>query len=115
MDASTNREFAPSAARADLPRDSLAMLVLQVLAAGPLHDFDVTQRLQQIAGDLFRLPRETLYPTLHRLEGHGLLAAAWKPLAGGREAKCYRLTAAGRARLKGAAGWDRGWDAGQDM
>ena len=105
MDTSTNHEFAPSGARADPPRDSLDMLVLQVLAAGPLHGFDVTQRLQQIAGDLFRLPRETLYPTLHRLEGHGLLAAAWKPLAGGREAKFYRLTAAGRARLKGAAGW----------
>ena len=81
------------------------MLVLQVIAAGPLHGFDVTQRLQQIAGDLFRLPRETLYPTLHRLEGHGLLSAAWKPLPAGREAKFYRLTAAGRARLKGAEAW----------
>lgn len=106
-----SRGAAPSAGPAELPRASLDMLVLQVVAAGPLHGLDVTQRIEQMAGGLFRLPRETLYPTLHRLEGHGLLSAAWKPLAGGREARFYRLTTAGRARLKGAEAWALAADA----
>ncbi len=89
----------------ELPQAALDMLVLQAVSAGPLHGFDITQRLDLITGDAFRLPRASIYPTLHRLEGAGLLAGAWQRLAAGRDAKFYRLTRAGRARLKDAAGW----------
>ena len=89
----------------ELPQAALDMLVLQTVSAGALHGFDITQRLDLITGDAFRLPRASIYPTLHRLEGAGLLAGAWQRLSTGRDAKFYRLTGAGRARLKGAAGW----------
>ena len=94
-----------SVTESELPQAALDMLVLQTVSAGPLHGFDITQRLDLIAGDAFRVPRASIYPTLHRLEGAGLLAGAWQRLAAGRDAKFYRLTRAGRARLKGAAGW----------
>ena len=89
----------------ELSQAALDMLVLQTVSAGPLHGFDITQRLDLITGDAFRMPRASIYPTLHRLEGAGLLAGAWRRLATGRDAKFYRLTGAGRARLKDAAGW----------
>lgn len=78
------------------------MLILQVVAAGPQHGFAITQRLQQIAGDSFRRPQESVYPALHRLETDGLLAARW---AADRGTRYYRLTGTGQARLKAAAGW----------
>ncbi len=89
----------------ELPQAALDMLLLQAVSAGPLHGFDITQRLDLITGDAFRMPRASIYPTLHRLENAGLLAGAWQRLAAGRDAKFYRLTRAGRARLKDAAGW----------
>jgi len=48
-----------------------------------------------------------LYPALHRLENHGLLAE-WEETDTGREAKFYRLTRKGRAQLETeAASWQR--------
>jgi DNA-binding PadR family transcriptional regulator len=45
---------------------------------------------------------------LHRLENRGLLAADWKETETGREAKFYRLTRKGRARLETeTASWAR--------
>ncbi len=80
------------------------MLVLQAVAAGPAHGFGVMHRLRQLSGEVFHVPPTTLYPTLHRLESAGLLAATRKT-SGGRLAKLYRLTAAGRNRLGDDTGW----------
>ena len=83
---------------------SLEMLVLQAVAAGPSHGFGIMERLRQLSGEVFQIAPMTLYPTLHRLESSGLLAAAHKT-SDGRLAKVYRLTAAGRARLGDDTGW----------
>ena len=80
------------------------MLVLQAVAAGPSHGFGVMHRLRQLSGEVFQVPPTTLYPTLHRLESAGLLAAT-RETSGGRLAKFYRLTAAGRNRLGDDTGW----------
>ena len=87
-----------------LPQASLDMLVLQAVAAGSTHGFGVMQRLRQLSGEVFRVSAATLYPTLHKLESGGLLAAGRKRDAG-RYVKLYRLTRAGRAKLKDDAGW----------
>ena len=83
---------------------SLDMLVLHAVAAGPAHGFGVMQRLRQLSGEVFQVSPTTLYPTLHRLESTRLLAASRKT-SGGRLAKFYRLTAAGRKRLGDDTGW----------
>ena len=96
------------AERSDLPQGTLDLLILQVVAAGPIHGYAVAQRLQLISRDVVQVPQGSLYPALHRLENRGLLAAEWKETDTGREAKFYRLTRMGRAQLETeAASWQR--------
>ena len=85
--------------RSDLPQGTLDLLILKVLALGPLHGYAVAQRLQQISRDVVQVTQGTLYPALHRLENRGLLSAEWKIRDPGREAKFYRLTRKGRVEM----------------
>lgn len=79
-----------------LPPGTLIMLVLRVLAAGPLHGYAIAQRLQQISRDVVQVQQGSLYPALHRLENRRFLIAEWKLSDTGRDAKFYRLTKKGR-------------------
>jgi PadR family transcriptional regulator PadR len=98
--------------KSDLPQGTLDLLVLKVVALGPLHGYAIAQRLQQISRDVVQVQQGTLYPALHRLENRGLLAADWKLSDTGREAKFYRLTRKGRAQLEQeTASWQRLTDA----
>src|SRR3954466_13850319 len=84
------------------------MLVLQVVAAAPLHGYAIALRLRQISRNVVKVPQGTLYPALHRLENRKLLASEWKASETGRQAKYYRLTARGRAQLKAESdSWER--------
>ena len=94
--------------KSDLPQGMLDMLILQIVALGPVHGYGIAQRLQQISRDVLQVQQGSLYPALHRLENRGLLAAEWKPSDTGREAKFYRLTASGRRQLREeTANWSR--------
>jgi transcriptional regulator len=94
--------------KADLPQGTLDLLILKVVALGPVHGYAIAQRLQQVSRDVVQVPQGSLYPALHRLEYRGLLAADWKQTETGREAKFYRLTRKGRATLETeAASWQR--------
>jgi PadR family transcriptional regulator PadR len=98
--------------KSDLPQGTLDLLILKVVALGPVHGYAIAQRLQQVSRDVVQVPQGSLYPALHRLESRGLLAADWKATETGREAKFYRLTRKGRARLETeAASWRRLTDA----
>jgi transcriptional regulator len=95
-------------AKSDLPQGTLDLLILKVVAIGPIHGYAIAQRLQQVSRDVLQVPQGSLYPALHRLENRGLLAADWKQTASGREAKFYRLTKKGRAQLDAeTASWER--------
>lgn len=94
--------------KSELPQGTLDMLILQVVALGPIHGYAIAQRIQQISRDALQVLQGSLYPALHRLENKGLLAAEWKESETGREAKFYRLTSKGRAQLKSeTANWTR--------
>src|SRR6202043_3022930 len=86
-------------AKSDLPQGTLDLLILKVVALGPVHGYAIAQRLQQGSHAVSQVPQGSLYPALHRLENRGLLAADWKETETGREAKFYRLTRKGRAQL----------------
>ena len=86
--------------KSDLPQGTLDLLILRVVALGPLHGYGIAQRLQQISKDVVQVQQGTLYPALHRLERRGLLAAAWKASDTGRDAKFYRITPKGKTQLK---------------
>jgi PadR family transcriptional regulator PadR len=97
-----------SPSKADLPQGTLDLLILKVVALGPLHGYAIAQRLQQISRDVVQVQQGSLYPALHRLENRGYLAADWKISDTGREAKFYRLTRKGRTHLESeTASWHR--------
>ena len=94
--------------KSDLPQGTLDLLILKVVALGPVHGYAIAQRLQQVSRDVVQVPQGSLYPALHRLENRGFLAADWKETETGREAKFYRLTRKGRAQLDAeTASWHR--------
>ena len=94
--------------KSDLPQGTLDLLILKVIALGPIHGYAIAQRLQQVSRDVVQVPQGSLYPALHRLENRGLLSADWKATETGREAKFYRLSRKGRAQLETeAASWER--------
>ena len=85
--------------KSDLPQGTLDLLILKVVALGPLHGYAIAQRLQQISREVVQVQQGTLYPALHRLENRGHLTAEWKMSDTGRAAKFYRLTRKGRAHM----------------
>src|ERR671924_2150450 len=98
------------AEKSDLPQGTLDLLILKIVALGPVHGYAIAQRLQQVSRDVVQVPQGSLYPALHRLENRGLLAADWKETETGREAKFYRLTREGRgAPPNQKGGWGRIW------
>lgn len=98
--------------KSDLPQGTLDLLILKVVALGPVHGYAIAQRLQQVSRDVVQVPQGSLYPALHRLENRGLLGADWKESETGREAKFYHLTRKGRAQLETeSASWERLADA----
>jgi PadR family transcriptional regulator, regulatory protein PadR len=98
--------------KSDLPQGTLDLLILRVVALGPVHGYAIAQRLEQVSRGVVQVPEGSLYPALHRLENRDFLAADWKETDTGREAKFYRLTAKGRKQLETeAASWQRLSDA----
>jgi len=94
--------------KTELLKGTLDMLILKVVAFGPIHGYAISQRIQQISRDFFQVPEGSLYPALYRLEDRGLLQAKWEETETGREAKFYTLTRAGRKRLSmEMANWGR--------
>src|SRR5438046_9383345 len=92
----------------DLPQGTLDLLILKVVALGPVHGYAIAQRLEQVSRGVVQVPQGSLYPALHRLENRGLLAADWQETETGRAAKFYRLTRRGRAQVQTqAAGGER--------
>jgi len=83
----------------DLPQGSLDLLIMRVVALGPIHGYAIAQRIQQISREALQVQQGSLYPALHRLEYKKFLAAKWQPTETGRETKFYELTVKGRAYL----------------
>ena len=102
------RQDATTRGDAELLQGTLDMLILKVAALRPIHGYGIVQRMQQISKDALQIRQGSLYPALYRLEKRGWLKSEWKTSEGGREAKYYSLTKAGRQQLQAeTAGWKR--------
>ena len=94
--------------KAEFLKGTLDMLILKIVAMGPIHGYAIAQRVQQISREFFQLQQGSLYPALHRIEDRGWLQAEWKPTDTGREAKFYSLTRGGRKQLEAeVVNWER--------
>jgi transcriptional regulator len=87
---------------------TLDLLILKAISLGPQHGYGVLLRIGQISGGGFQVEQGALYPALYRLERQGLAQTEWGTSDNNRRAKYYRLTAAGRKRLRDETnGWQR--------
>ncbi len=90
----------PAAKSPDLLQGTLDMMILKTLSPGPNHGYGIARRIRQTSEDVLRVEEGSLYPALHRLEKRRYLTSEWRRSESNRRAKYYRLTPAGRARLK---------------
>jgi PadR family transcriptional regulator, regulatory protein PadR len=98
--------------KSDLLQGTLDMLILKIVALGPIHGYGISQRIQQISKEVLQIQQGSLYPALHRLENRGWLQAEWGDSETGREAKFYTLTKTGRRQLEiETSKWERLSDA----
>jgi transcriptional regulator len=94
----------PAVTKQDVQQGTLALMVLKTLEVlGALHGYGIARRIEQISGDLLAVNQGTLYPVLLKLEQEGSIASEWGMSDNNRRARFYRLTAAGRRRLRGEA------------
>jgi len=94
--------------KSEVLKGTLDMLILKIVALGPIHGYAISQRIQQISKEFFQVQQGSLYPALHRLENRGWLDAEWREANSGREAKFYKLTKKGSKQLEEEmASWER--------
>jgi PadR family transcriptional regulator len=86
--------------RAELLPGTLDLLILKAVSLSPLHGYGVLLRIGQISSHALTIEQGALYPALYRLERQGLLETEWGTSENNRRAKYYRLTPAGRRRLR---------------
>jgi transcriptional regulator len=83
-----------------LPPGTLVMLILRVLASGPLHGYAIAQRISHLSKDELSVEEGSLYPALQKLLLKGWVTAAPAVYETGRSVREYRLTAGGRKQLE---------------
>jgi PadR family transcriptional regulator, regulatory protein PadR len=85
--------------KSDLLQGTLDMLILKIVALGPVHGYGISQRICQISKQVLQVQQGSLYPALHCLEKRGWLQAQWGESDNGRQAKFYKLSSKGRKQL----------------
>jgi PadR family transcriptional regulator, regulatory protein PadR len=94
--------------KSDLLQGTLDMLILKIVALGPVHGYGISLRIRQISKEVLQVQQGSLYPALHRLEKRGWLNAEWGESENGRQAKFYKLSAKGRKQLQAEeSNWER--------
>src|SRR5438270_9799571 len=83
-----------------LLQGTLDVLILKVLELQPMHGLGISRRISQVTNGTFDVKPGSLFPALHRMEQAGWLSSEWGESENNRRAKYYRLTSAGRRRLK---------------
>jgi PadR family transcriptional regulator PadR len=92
----------------DVPQGMLDLMILRILTREPLHGYGISQRIAVLSHGNFQVNPGSLFPSLYRLEQDGKLKAEWRASENNRNAKYYRLTAAGRRQLEQhLQRWDR--------
>lgn len=85
--------------KSDLLQGTLDLLILHALAAGALHGWAISKRIQQMSREVLTVNQGSLYPALYRLEDKGWISGADGVSPEGRRIKLYTLSAAGRKQL----------------
>ena len=82
-----------------MPPGALALLVLRVLQAGPLHGYAIAQKIHLLSSEVLKVEEGSLYPALQRMLLKGWVKAEWGMSETNRKVRFYRLTPLGRKQL----------------
>src|SRR5689334_9522731 len=94
--------------KSELLQGTLDMLILKIVALGPVHGYGISQRIRQISKAVLQVQQGSRYPALHRLQKRGWLEAEWGQSSNGREAKFDELSAKGRKQsAREESNWHR--------
>jgi transcriptional regulator len=94
----------------DSLQGALNLMVLKILSRkARLHGYAIMTAIEAISDGVLRVEEGSLYPALRRMEESGWLRGAWITRDGGRRARIYEMTAAGRKQL---AAEESRWEAG---
>jgi PadR family transcriptional regulator, regulatory protein PadR len=85
--------------RSTLLPGTLDLLILKTLSAGTLHGYGIAQHILRLSREALRIEEGSLYPALQRMQVKGWVSSDWKQTPTGREARYYKITAAGRRQL----------------
>ena len=64
-----------NAEKSDLLQGTLDLLILKVVAMGPIHGYGISKRIREMSQNALRIQQGSLYPALHRLEERNWLRA----------------------------------------
>jgi PadR family transcriptional regulator PadR len=84
----------------DLFPGALEMMILHSLRSKPMHGYALVKHIKQVSDNLLQVEEGSLYPALQRMLREGWLESDAGISAKGRPTRIYRLTPAGRRRLK---------------
>ena len=84
----------------ELKKGSADLLILALLEGRDRHGYEIGRLIAERSNGALAYHVASLYPTLYRLEDQRLVEGRWVEKAGQRRRRCYKLTAAGRQRLK---------------
>jgi transcriptional regulator len=85
--------------RSPLLPGTLDLLILKTLSVGVLHGYGIAQHIHRLSRDALNVEEGSLYPALQRMQAKGWVSSEWKQTPTGRQARYYRITAAGRRQL----------------
>jgi PadR family transcriptional regulator, regulatory protein PadR len=78
---------------------TLDLMILKTLSIESVHGYAIAQHIKRLSGDELTVEEGSLYPALQRMTTKGWITSEWKKSPTGRQARYYRLTAAGRKQL----------------
>jgi PadR family transcriptional regulator, regulatory protein PadR len=98
--------------QSDLLQGTLELLVLKTLSLEPMHGWGISQRIQQMSGEVLQVNQGSLYPALQRMRSKGWIRAEWRASENNRRARYYTLTPLGEGELaRERSEWERSYTA----
>ena len=96
----------PRPAASELKKGSAELLILSLVDGRARHGYDIARLIELRSEGTLTFNAASLYPLLSRLERGGWIEGRWVEKAGERRRRMYRITTAGRRRLKDErSGW----------
>jgi PadR family transcriptional regulator, regulatory protein PadR len=84
----------------DSLQGALDLMVLKILSRrSGLHGYAIMTAIEEMSEGVLQVEEGSLYPALRRMEESGWLRAEWVTREGGRRARIYTVTPAGKKQL----------------